>query len=274
MMALALASLLVASPLEGRPYTTYVPKGEGERPLLLVLHCLGCSGAWMVKRFALERLADEKGFVLAVPEGMKDRRGKRFWNTHSACCWFDGPEVDDVAYLEAVIEDARARHRIDPRRVYLFGFSNGGFMAHRLACELSELVAGIVSIAGSAPPECAAKGPVAVLQVHGDHDDTVRFGGGPLRGRKGATGRYLSAPELVRRWAVINGCAEQPAPGGHLDLDAKLAGAETEVLSHGGCRAGAAVLWRIRGGPHSPAFNERFAAAAWDFLAAHVRPKP
>jgi pimeloyl-ACP methyl ester carboxylesterase len=81
--------------------------------------------------------------------GQQDRRGHRFWSATDACCNLDGLAVDDVAYLRAVIRDVSARHAVDPRRVFIVGHSNGGFMAHRMACEASDLVAAVVSLAGA-----------------------------------------------------------------------------------------------------------------------------
>src|SRR4029079_2491638 len=131
---------------------------------------------------------------------------------------------DDVGYLDAVIDDVEQRYNIDTRRVFVAGHSNGGFMAHRLACDSADRVTGIVSLAGvtwEAAALCQPSAPVAVLQVHGDHDDTIPFSG------------TLSEPLAVRwgaMWAMRDGCSGGlQDTGTTLDLDASLPGSETSV---------------------------------------------
>ena len=65
--------------------------------------------------------------------------------------------MDDVGYLSGLIAEAEQTYNIDPKRVYLIGHSNGGFMSFRMACEASELITAIVSLAGSTfenPADC------------------------------------------------------------------------------------------------------------------------
>ncbi len=118
---------------------------------------------------------------VAHPDGTPDRADRRFWSATDACCDFGGANVDDVAYLTAVIDDVAARYAIDPKRVWVAGISNGGFMAHRLACERADKIAAIVSFAGATwadPARCAPTAPVSVLEVHGAADPVVRYEGG------------------------------------------------------------------------------------------------
>tara|TARA_B100000029_G_scaffold43608_1_gene40392 strand:- start:172 stop:1062 length:891 start_codon:yes stop_codon:yes gene_type:complete len=118
--------------------------------------------------------------MLVLPDGMKNPDGNQYWNATDACCDFYQSGVDDVAYLSGVIEEAIEAFNIDTKRVFLVGHSNGGYMAHRLACERSDLIAGIVSLAGSTwydEAKCGNPDPVAVLQVHGTWDTTIRYWG-------------------------------------------------------------------------------------------------
>jgi polyhydroxybutyrate depolymerase len=181
--------------------------------------------------------------------------------------------VDDVAYLASVIDDVKQRRNIDPGRVFVVGHSNGGFMALRLACDLSNRVAGVVSIAGAgsdAPQKCRPSAPVAVLQIHGDQDWRVPYGGGRVLRRKSG-GTHPSAPETVARWARRNGCVEKPVGADDLDLEPDLPGAETAVTRHTGCKGGAAELWTVNGGDHFVAQHPAALDAMYDFLMAHPR---
>ena len=100
------------------------------------------------------------------------------WNAGTCCQPAVGLHVNDVAYMDAVLREAQQSYRIDPRRIYLAGFSNGGMMAYRYACERSfDLAAIAVASATLADPTCQPASPVSVLHVHGLRDATVPFAG-------------------------------------------------------------------------------------------------
>jgi polyhydroxybutyrate depolymerase len=241
-------------------------------PLVILLHGYGSSGAGHDSYFGLSAITKKRGVMLAIPDGTRDRKGKLFWNATDACCDFDDDKkgIDDVAYLDAIIDDVAAREPLDRKRVYLIGHSNGAFMAHRYACDRSARVAAIVALAGvpyDDPEKCAGKG-VSVLQVHGDADAVIAFDGGRSFGN-GAP--YPSAESAVAAWAKRDGCGATRHAEGSIDLDVGIAGAETTRESYA-CPAGLDVsLWRMHGGGHVPRFDARFANAALDFLLRHEK---
>jgi polyhydroxybutyrate depolymerase len=61
--------------------------------------------------------------------------------------------VDDVAFLDALLDDLAGAYRVDPRRVFATGMSNGAMMAYRLASELSERIAAVAPVAGTMATE-------------------------------------------------------------------------------------------------------------------------
>ena len=100
------------------------------------------------------------------------------WNAGTCCRPAVADRVDDVAYLTQVLHRTARAYRIDLRRIYLAGFSNGGMMAYRYACVHSRAVAAISVVSGTlADPRCSPDSPVSVLHVHGLRDDTVPFTG-------------------------------------------------------------------------------------------------
>lgn len=247
-----------------------VPKslGAGQRgPFVLFLHGLGASGSTLAKALGVAALSDKKRFAWAAPDGPTNRRGQRFWNASKACCDFDGAATDHVAELGAVLAAARTNPSVDPKRVFVVGYSNGGFMAHRLACTTAG-IAGIVSIAGAGPadadPPCKPAAPVAVLQIHGDADDVVRYGGGRALSRADLA-PHPSAIDTVTGWAKRDGCGAAPAAAGTLDLEKKLEGDETTVQRFAGCRK-PVELWSVQGGSHFVAQSEAALDAALSFL--------
>ena len=253
------------------------------RPLLLLLHGLGDTGRHFAHSSNWARFAGERRIAWMSPDGARDRSGRRFWNAGPSCCNFDGLPVDHVGALRRLIEQALATGAIDTQKVFAVGFSNGGFMAHRLGCQLGELVKAVVSIAGAGtlPDEpCSARGVSRVLQIHGDADTVVGYRGGRVF-RSGAYREHLSAERTASDWAARLGCRPDPSPGGELDFEGRLAGSETLVSRFGGCvLAGARAagdpaagveLWTVRGGAHLIGLGPPSQEAIWSFLEAADR---
>jgi len=259
-----------------RPVTVYVPSTYDPKtpaPLVITLHGYGASGVIEELYVNIKAEASKRGFLYAYPDGTLDASSQRFWNATDACCNFGGSKVDDSAYLSGVIADIQARFSVDPKRIYLFGHSNGGFMAYRMACEHADQIAAIASLAGAMfndETQCAPSGPVSVLQIHGTADAVIAYNGGANAGNV-----YPSAQTSVEDWAALDGCsltADTSSPP--IDLEAVLPGAETTVRVYGaGCKTGGhAELWTVEGGAHIPALSSTFTSRVVDFLYAHPKP--
>lgn len=77
-----------------------------------------------------------------------------------------------------MINDVRARYAVDPRRIAMGGFSNGGMMAYRYACAGPSLVRTYFIGSGVAvPPSCSLGQPDRFLHMHGLLDTTVPWAG-------------------------------------------------------------------------------------------------
>lgn len=259
--------------IEARPVDVIVPDDlpDGPVPLVVVLH--GYSGTADVQQqyFRFQDEAAVRGVILAYPDGTPDRRDLQFWNATDACCNFFGSEVDDVAYLAAVVDHVRSLHTVDPKRIFLAGHSNGGFMSYRLACDRADLFAAVVSLAGATfgdPDDCAPSEPVSIAQVHGTLDEVIAYDGGDIIGNE-----YPSAAVTAATWAAYNGCDTAIEPlGDAIDVDRDLAGAETTVARFGDCPStGAVELWTIADGRHIPKLTDGFADAVFDFFDAHPK---
>jgi len=271
---LAVAGPAPAADPEVHVFTAPAPPPGGRRPLLVFLHGLGGSGAQALANPALRAIAERGGMVLVAPDGTLDRQGRRFWNAGSACCNFDGRAVNDVARLEALINRWLERPEIDPERVYVVGFSNGGFMAHRLACFMDDRLAAAVSIGGAgrgSEEACAPVSPIAVLEVHGDADPIVRYDGGRVFNDR-ALDAHPSAPQTFHDWAQRLGCAGSPRLT-TADLDLRLPGAETRIESYADCPGGSTELWTVHGGAHQ-VLTPALLARVGEFLAAHPKAPP
>jgi polyhydroxybutyrate depolymerase len=258
-----------------RPVKLHVPKSYRtgtKAPLVVLLHGYTSNAGVAESYFKLTAESEKHGFLYAMPEGTKNRRGDQFWNATAACCDFYSNGTDDSGYLRQLIDKVTAAYSVDPARVYFIGHSNGGFMALRMACDHATQVTAVVSLAGAAtndPAQCAPKRAVSVLQIHGTADPTIRFDGGTNGGQS-----YPSAANTVDLWRRLDGCAEAATPAAPKDLERNLPGAETTVTTYQtNCRDGARVeLWSIADGSHVPAVGSDFAAVVMDFLLARVAP--
>ena len=275
LLALACAACSSSTPAShalvvARPYDWDEPAGIDKSkpaPLIVLVHGYGANGFVQDALFGFQQLADDRGVYVAHPDGTVDSTGARFWNATDACCDFAHTGVDDVAYLNAVVDDMEAQFNIDKKRVFFVGHSNGAFMSHRMACDAAPRIAGIVALAGDVwkdATKCNPTEPVAVLQVHGDADTVVPYDGSTLE---------PSAMQSVATWAQKNGCSgDLTDTGMTLDLDSSLPGAETGIARYA-CSAGAAELWTIHGGQHVPAFIlPDWGNDVFDWLMQHPKP--
>jgi polyhydroxybutyrate depolymerase len=189
-----------------RPAIWVDPPADAETPvpIVVLLHGYGSDARQHLLYLGGVTLA-QRGAVVVAPEGTPDASGRRFWNVRSGT--FDGPDVDDLAYLDALRRAAIARGG-DPARVWLIGHSNGAYMAYRYACTYPERTRGVVAIAGSLAADCPAGAPVEVIHAHGVRDRVIPFEGGPLG---------PGARDVAARWAARNGCGERKHSGFRTD---------------------------------------------------------
>jgi polyhydroxybutyrate depolymerase len=235
------------------------------------LHGFTGNGQWQSQWPQLDGLVDTANIILVSGEGTVNAGGDRFWNATDACCDLYGTGVDDVAWLTSVLDEVVEHFPVDEDRVYFTGLSNGGFMSYRMACELSERVAAIASVAGmdfADDDACSPEQSVSVLHIHGTADETVPYNGS----NQGWT--LPSAGESVERWAGRAGCdVDDVTDEGSQDYVTNLPGEETETRSWlTGCAEGrSASLWTILDGPHVPFFNDDLSADLVNWLLQHSR---
>ncbi len=257
------------------------PDAAGRRlPLVLALHGTGGTGRIMATLSGLSRLADREGFRVAYPQalgepGTEDPARGAAWNAGPGFGCPLHPGADDGGFLQAVVERVERHGPVDPRRIYVAGFSNGARMATRMALEASGWVAAIAAVAGSPVDGPAPARPVPTLAFHGTEDRHI-----PYLGGTGSQGRRLAAPAAPgawARWATLMGCDQGPEQtwrGPHA-LD-RWRGGEVEV-----------GLWTVAGmghawpggrayapGADAPAPDLPAAELIWAFFEAHPLEAP
>ncbi|MEE2972834.1 MAG: PHB depolymerase family esterase [Planctomycetota bacterium] len=269
----------IAFPTDRGDVTLYAPSEmdpESPLPLVVSLHGYTSSAAEHENYFRLRNLVDERRFLLCVPNGSLDSQGERFWNATEVCCDFEFRRPDDSGYLRGLIEGLMDAYPVDDGSIHVVGHSNGGFMAYRTACDHSDLIASIASLAGATfnvPSDCTPAQPVHVLQIHGTQDDVIAFEGACFIPFFLC---YPGARDSIEIWADYNGCRGSATEIGTLDLVSNIGGAETTRLAifEECAEEGETELWSIAGGNHGPNFNGNFSSELVDWLLAHRRDSP
>lgn len=232
LLALCLVSLVLAAPSKAaareslflgvdgveRHYLLTIPDGASEKapaPLVIVLHGAGMTAGAMAAMTGFDGLAEEEGFFAAFPDGTGPIR-LYSWNAYHCCSTAMTDGIDDIAFVSALIDTLVAAYPVDPSRIYVAGFSNGGMMAHRVGIALSDKVAAIGSVAGALFGDEPAPGnPVPAIIVNGADDPVIPADGriptadGPLweiwDGTPLKTADYQGA-----FWARANDCYPNP----------------------------------------------------------------
>ncbi len=264
-----------------RSYELHLPRtfdATQATALVVVLHGGGGNAASAGKQTGFSAVADREGFIVAYPNG-SGRLGERLltWNAGTCCGYAVSHQVDDVAFVRAMVAQIEAEHRIDPKRVYATGISNGGMMSYRLACEASDVFAAIGPVSAvQIAPSCVPTAPVSVLHVHGTADRNVPLDGG-VGSRALNRDRRPPVHESVDFWVHADRCSPEPA------VD------QSGTVRHErwtGCAPGTEVdFYTITGGGHAWPGGERMLAVLdqpsdaisatpllWKFFAEHPKP--
>lgn len=250
------AALAVASPpastLEHggrtRGFLVVDPGGPGPHPTLFALHGGGGTGA-QLREHTGGRL-ERGGFLVVYPDGVK-----KHWNDGRALPDAASREgVDDLGFLAALADTLVKEGKADPRRLYALGISNGGFMAHALACEQAGRWAAVGAVVASLGEReagvCRPARPVPVLMVNGTKDRLVPWDGREVRFLGQARGRKLTVPETAVKWAELDGCSGEPERSSL--PDAADDGTRWSLEARRRCAGGSEVLlYKVEGGGHT-----------------------
>ncbi len=193
-----------------RHYAVFVPDGAGGEalPVVVALHGRGGTGESMAGMTGLSTVAQEEGFIAVYPDGLN-----REWKYFAGI--LPGAELntpDDIAFLDALIDDLAGNFSIDASRVYLLGFSNGGFMAYRVACsaEHNRFAAYGIAAALIYPDmelPCLAAPVRAMVIEHGTADAGVAWDGISHRPTLETAVTSRNVLQSVSFFAGRNGCS-------------------------------------------------------------------
>lgn len=211
---IAMAQQNVADSLEHqnyqRQYIVHLPPtytGTVDVPVVIVLH--GGSGTSLNAQGFTEMnfVSNQNNFLAVYPEGIGDAPPGYSWadgrNTTA-----DQAGIDDVGFITKLIGQLSQDYSVDTTKVYVCGFSNGGFMTQRLACEIPEKFAAIAglgcSIDTSLIRTCKPQRPVPMAYFFGTTDPEVPYGGGNMKNP--SVTAVVAVDTAVEFWVKNNNC--------------------------------------------------------------------
>jgi polyhydroxybutyrate depolymerase len=187
-----------------RTYRVLVPQGYNPAepaPLLVALHGGGPVRAGEDGLAGLARESAQRGFIAVFPDGHAARGKPSGWNAGACCGDARAQKVNDVGFIEQVVNNVFRQASVDRQRIYAAGVSDGGTMAYRLACDLPEVFKAVASVGGpDNTTACTPSRPVSVLHFHAKNDSHEPA---------------AAAPATAAKWAELNRC--EPAPRRILD---------------------------------------------------------
>ncbi|MEM2941111.1 MAG: PHB depolymerase family esterase [Thermoproteota archaeon] len=255
---------------QSRHYLIHIPPsydGKTPLPLVVALHGYGGNSRNMETTTLFSLKADEEGFIVVYPQGISSDSS---WNAGFCCGQAALTNMDDVEFIRRIVEKTQNDLKIDSKRIYATGLSNGGMMSHRLGAELSEIFAAIAVVAGSIgkTPEGSLiievpSEAVSVIIFHGVQDQVVPYYGGAFSYEY----MFSSVDESVSFWVQANHCLNTPW------VETSSNGNIIKNTYTGGINGTEVVLYTIMNGAHSWSFSGiSTTSLIWEFFENHPKP--
>jgi polyhydroxybutyrate depolymerase len=199
-----------------RQYSLHVPasyNGKTPVPLVTDWHPILTNNAFEQSNSGYLQKSDTEGFIVAWPNGIDNA-----WNVGPCCT--TSRSVDDVGFARALVAKLETTLCIDPKRIYAVGYSMGGGMSYKLACDAADLFAAVAPAAFELMVEnewpCHPSRPITVISFNGTADFIVPYAGGVSSPPNGLpiTNHFLGAQATFQKWAMLDGCTDMPADKG------------------------------------------------------------
>ena len=190
---------------ETRQYEIYIPEiynGTVSVPLVFSFHGGSGTAAEQIGIGDLSSYADTANFIAVYPQALPDP------NDGGSTNWIhkDPTTVDDVLFIDALIDALADTYQIDLNRIYACGYSLGGEFTLSLACRLNSRIAAIGAVARTMQTytynNCSPVHPTGVMTILGTADGISNYDGVFFGGEQ----YYVSAAEMHSFWASQNNC--------------------------------------------------------------------
>jgi polyhydroxybutyrate depolymerase len=197
-----------------RDVTFQIPKKlrRRNRSLVLCLHDGGDDGQGIARitRRGFDKLSESNNFIVGYPDALNG-----YWNDarEDSISLSHYNEIDDVGFIEKIMDYAIDSFRVDPDKIFIAGFSEGGLMNFRLACEIPGKIKGFAMVAASLSldqiVECTPDTTVSFMMINGTRDPLLPYDGGQLVIEEQELGSMLAAEEAINYWLEENNCSDR-----------------------------------------------------------------
>ena len=210
----------------------HVPGGADKPPVVFFIHGANGSGPAFEKETKGDALADKEKFIAVYPSAS---------GTGSAGIWDDMSGTGNYPFFLAILDTLDARYRIDRNRVYMTGFSQGGFISFVAGCKYSSVFAAIAPVSGHAGTSCTLERPVPVFMTFGAQEGASSF------------------LNDLNVWLKLDSCPSTPEV---TDL-----GSGVSKVTYGPCAQGTYVVMdSISGQGHQWPNKMNWAEQVWEFF--------
>jgi polyhydroxybutyrate depolymerase len=207
-----------------RNYILHIPpqySSQKDLPLVLAFHGGGGSALQLLDSCGLAAKADKEGFILVAPNGTgKFRRRFLTWNVGFGFGYAMRNHIDDIGFVRKLIERLEGNLRIDPKRIFATGISNGGILCHFLAGALSDKIAAIAPVVASIGGKRALNAPfiypsipeqpVSVIAFNGLLDRRIPYQGGIQQKSVDKPVYVTAAEDMHSFWVKVDKCRPRP----------------------------------------------------------------
>lgn len=184
-----------------RSFLIYVPKNiKKNAPLVVAIHGYTSSAKTLMGYSGINQIADKEGFLVAYPQGTKDSRDNNFFNVGYE--FHSDSKVNDVNFIREIVLNLTKDYKLNSKRVFATGMSNGGDMSYLLACTSSDLFTAVAPVAGVMMKDtlenCNPEKKIPIFEIHGTKDSISKFEGDMNNEDK--WGAYYDLPSTIEFW--------------------------------------------------------------------------
>lgn len=199
-----------------RYFKVHIPKSFSKDKKNTVIFALHGGGGNMEiqsndEYYNLISFSEKNNTVMVFPNGFSEFKSGKFatWNAGTCCAKARDQKIDDVKFIKNIYSFLETKLKMDKKKVFAIGMSNGAMMSYKLACEMPDVFAGIAAVAGTDNTvNCEHASPISLIHFHAKNDDHVLFEGGlgPKAINKEAESNFNSVDYSIKKWLKINKC--------------------------------------------------------------------
>ncbi|WP_052380255.1 MULTISPECIES: alpha/beta hydrolase [unclassified Pseudoalteromonas] len=191
--------------IDDREYYLIKPdnyKADKAYKLLLAFHGSGGSSEQMRNLARFEQYSDD--YLIAYPQSKVEE-----WNEGCNCNKPNRLGINDLEFVDQIIEQIQSEHHILEDEIYGTGYSQGALFSQNLLCNRSDKFKAIASVAAPMSVQlseaCNISDPTDYLSIHGKNDKVL-----PYLGRYHNNWGLISSPDAISLIADLNQINTEP----------------------------------------------------------------